>query len=221
MSWMEITATIFGLACVWLTVKANIWNWPVGLVQVFLYIFVFWQAKLYSDAGLQVVYIIVGIYGWWYWLHGSKNKTEVQITSIYNPKRWSVQNLYRNELLRWTLIAVLGTGLWGWIMATHTDAACPYADGFVVVTSLVAQWLMAKKKLESWWFWIAVDVMAVDVYLYKDLYFTSALYAVFLGLAITGYFAWKKTFQEKCNLLSKVISSPEGRQKLAQAMIET
>lgn len=82
-------------------------------------------------------------------------------------------------------------------MATYTDAAAPYADAYVVVTSLIAQWLMARKKIESWFFWISVDVVAIGVYLYKSLYVTTGLYSVFLFMAITGYFAWRKS--STCN----------------------
>lgn len=183
MSWIEIVAVIFGLACVWLAVKQNIWNWPVGLVQVALYIYIFYGVKLYSDAGLQVIYIGVGIYGWWYWLHGGRDRAAVPVSSM----TWSA-------IIRWSAIGLVGATGWGCFMAFKTDAACPYADAFVVAFSLVAQWLMAKKRLESWCFWTAVDVAAIGVYLYKDLYLTSGLYAVFLVLTIKGYRDWRRSW---------------------------
>ncbi len=181
MNWMEITATVFGLICVFLTIRQNIWCWPTGLIQVLLYIVVFYQAKLYSDSGLQIIYVIVSIYGWYQWLYGNKDKSALPVTSTGTI-----------FLLIWVIVGILGSLAWGYIMKTNTDAAAPYADAFIVVLSLIAQWLMTRKKLESWYFWITVDVLAVGVYLYKHLYFTTGLYAVFLILAIWGLLAWKK-----------------------------
>ena len=179
---VEIAATIFGLLCVWLTVKQNIWCWPTGLVMVVLYIFIFYEAKLYSDVILQVFYIFVQFYGWYYWLHGGKNRSEVPVTKMT-----------KTALTVWTLIGIVGTLGWGYFMNRFTDASIPYGDAFTTVISIVAQWLMAKKVLESWWYWIAVDVVAVGVYFVKGLYLTTGLYAVFLGLAIAGYIAWRKS----------------------------
>lgn len=92
----------------------------------------------------------------------------------------------------WVFIAVAGTLLWGFVMKTLTDASVPYPDAFTTVASLIAQWLMARKRLESWCFWIAVDVVAIGVYFYKQLFFTTGLYAVFLILAIMGFLEWRK-----------------------------
>jgi len=184
MSPVEIVATIFGLLCVYFTVKQNIWCWPTGLVQVVLYTYIFFGAKLYSDSILQVIYIPMQIYGWYFWLHGGKDKKEAPVTKI-NGRFWS-------WMLSTGIILTLG---WGYIMGKYFGAACPIPDAFIVVTSLFAQWLLSKKKLESWMLWIAVDVVAIWVYLYKHLYLTSGLYAVFLGLAISGFIAWKKAYQ--------------------------
>jgi nicotinamide mononucleotide transporter len=182
MSWVEVVAVILGLVCVWLAVKQNIWNWPAGLVQVVLYIYIFYGAKLYSDAILQVIYVGVQFYGWHYWLHGGKAKASAPVTTM------ALINI-----VQWCVAGIAGTALWGYFMATMTDAACPYADAFVVVFSMIAQGLMAKKKLESWRFWTAVDVVAIGVYLYKDLYLTSGLYGVFLVLTFKGYLDWRKS----------------------------
>jgi len=183
MSPIEIVATVFGLACVGLTVKEKIWCWPIGLVQVILYVYVFYTAKLYSDSILQVIYIPLQFYGWYYWLKGGNRRTEAPVTVL------SIK-----ELSIWTILGFIGMGAWGWFMKTHTDAACPYPDAFIVSMSLIAQWLMSKKKLESWGFWLVVDVVAVGVYLYKHLYFTSGLYAVYIGLAIMGLLSWFKSY---------------------------
>lgn len=183
MSPIEITATVFGLLCVILTVKRNVWCWPAGLVQVILYIWVFFGVKLYSDMILQIVYVPLQVYGYWQWKYGS-TKQELPLTSL-NPA----------GNLKWLGLTVALTVGWGYMM-TKVGAAAPYADGFVAMASLVATYLMAKKVVECWWYWIAVDVVAVGVYLYKQLYPTTILYAVFLVLAFIGYVTWRKALNK-------------------------
>lgn len=184
MTWIEGIAAVCGLLCVWLTVRQNVLCWPTGLVQVALYIGVFYQARLYSDLILHVIYVVMQVYGWYHWLHGGRERTELKVTALSLP-----------GLLAWLAVAAAATVPWGYSMATCTDAAAPYADAFIAVASLIAQWLMARKKLESWHFWIAVDLVAIVVYLYKELFITTGLYSVFLVLAVLGYFQWKRTLQ--------------------------
>ncbi len=187
MAWLtdiEIWATVFGLICVALTVRQNIWCWPTGLVMVTLYIVIFYDAKLYSDMGLQVVYVFMQIYGWWRWLHPRPGQDELPVTL-----------LRRAEWGAWIAASIVGVVLLGGVMSTRTDAALPFWDATTTVLSLVAQWLMAQKKLASWLFWIVVDVLAVGIYYTKELYPTTALYAVFLVLATAGYFAWRASFR--------------------------
>ncbi|MBN1586034.1 MAG: nicotinamide mononucleotide transporter [Candidatus Omnitrophica bacterium] len=181
MFWIEATAVIFGFICVWLTIRQNIWCWPTGLVQVFLYIFIFYHVKLYSDLILHVVYVVLQIYGWHYWLHGGHDRAAVPVALLSKIARTI-----------WCLTVVAGTCGWGYGMATWTDAAVPYGDAFTTVASLAAQWLLARKKLESWILWVCVDVVAIGIYLYKGLYLTSGLYCAFLILAVQGFFAWRK-----------------------------
>lgn len=178
MTSLEAVATIFGLLCVWLTIKQNILCWPAGLVQVCLYIFIFYDAKLYADMGLHIIYVGLSIYGWMYWKK-SKESGQRVVTHTRN-------------ILPWILIMLIATIASGYLLTTFTDASVPYLDSFVVIASLIAQWLMARKKLESWFFWIMADIVAIGIYSYKDLYLTSGLYFVFLIMAITGYFTWRK-----------------------------
>lgn len=181
MGWIEAAATLFGLLCVWLTVRQNILCWPAGLVQVLLFIYIFYRVRLYSDLILHVIYVLLQIYGWHHWLHGGRGRDALPVTS-----------LPRTSLAAWVGGTLAATLLWGGIMARFTDAAAPFPDAFTTAASLAAQWLMAKKRLESWLFWIAVDVVAIGVYLYKDLLMTSGLYALFLCMATLGFFQWRK-----------------------------
>ncbi|MBC2607090.1 nicotinamide riboside transporter PnuC [Pelagicoccus albus] len=180
MTLIEAIAVVFGLACVWLVVKESIWCWPAGLVQVSLYVYIFYQAKLYSDFGLHIFYVGMQFYGWYHWMYGGKDRDKAPI-----------EELSRNSILIWSAVCLLGSVAWGWLMHRFTDAVVPYPDAFTTVTSLVAQWLMAKKKLQNWHFWIAVDIVAVAVYAYKELYLTSGLYAVFLVLCVMGVREWR------------------------------
>lgn len=179
---VEAIAVFFGVVCVWLTIRQNIWCWPTGLVQVVLFAYIFFGAKLYSDMILHVIYIVMQFYGWYYWLHGGKEGVKLSVTYQTSSQNFT-----------WLMVVAFGTAAWGYTMASFTDAAIPYGDAFTTVASLVAQWLMARKVLESWVCWIAVDVVAIGIYFYKALYLTTGLYVVFLIMATMGYFAWKKS----------------------------
>ena len=183
MVWIEIAATVFGLFCVWFAIRQNILCWPTGLIQVLLFIVIFYRVKLYSDLILHVIYVFMQIYGWYHWLRGGSERGELSVTTF--PA---------SIMTFWAIVGAVGTASWGFLMGTWTDAALPYADAFTTVMSLIAQWLMARKKLESWYFWIAVDVVAIFVYAYKELYFTTGLYSVFLILAVSGLLAWRKSY---------------------------
>ena len=184
---IEVIASISGLLCVWLTVKQNIWCWPIGLVQVLLYIYIFVSVKLYSDALLQIFFVAISIYGWHQWLHGGKNRRELRVTSI--------NTFFNRSLWSWVAVVILVFPLMGYCMGRFLGASAPYADAFTTVASIVATYLMAKKYLQCWLFWITVDVIAIGVYIYKDLYITSGLYAVFLVLATLGYKTWRKSYE--------------------------
>jgi len=193
-NWIEISATLFGFACVALTVKQNIWCWPTGLVQVVLYIFVFYHAKLYSDLILHVIYIGLQFFGWYFWLHGGKNQTSAPVIKLSGINQSTFTSAYM-----WMAVTIFSTSVWGFIMKTWTDASLPYWDAFTTVASLIATYLMAKKVLESWLWWIAVDVVAIGVYFYKGLYPTTVLYITFLVMATMGYFSWKKSLKGQSN----------------------
>jgi len=183
--YIEYIATALTILCVVLTARQHIWCWPTGLVAVVLYSYIFFQAKLYSDFGLQIYYVVVQIYGWYYWLHGGKDRAELPVT-----RQTRVQNG------AWVVATIVGTLGLGWTMSTYTDAALPYADAFTTVAALVAQWLLARKKLESWLFWIVIDVVCVRNYWLKELQVTTGLYAFLLVLATWGLYAWWKSMRD-------------------------
>jgi nicotinamide mononucleotide transporter len=179
---LELLAAITGAVSVWLSVRQNIWSWPTAIVNVVLYAIVFWDAKLYADMGLQVVYAVLSVYGWYEWLYGGQGHTQLHVSRTSRP-----------VAARLVLIAAAGSALLGTLLHRTTDAALPYMDSLLSSTSLVAQWMMTKKLLENWLVWIAVDVLYVGMFLFKGLYLTAGLYAVFLGLAVRGYLDWRRS----------------------------
>jgi len=151
-------------------------------VNVVLYAIVFYGAKLYANMGLQVVYAVLSVYGWYEWLHGGENRTKLHVTRT-GPRLGAML----------ALIAVAGSVPLGMLLHRATDAALPFMDSALASTSLVAQWMMTRKKVENWLVWSAVDVLYVGMFIYKGLYLTSALYAVFLALAVRGYVEWRRS----------------------------
>ncbi len=179
---VEAAAVFCGLLCVYWTIRQDIRCWPAGLVQVLLFIVIFYRVRLYSDVLLHLIYVGLQVYGWYHWRHGAAGVAPLRVTRLSGIGR-----------VGWGLVAVGGALCWGFFMARATDAAVPYADAFTTVASLVAQWLMARKILESWGFWLAVDVVSVGIYLYKGLMLTAGLYAVFFGMATAGWIAWRRS----------------------------
>jgi nicotinamide mononucleotide transporter len=181
---LELFGAVFGFLAVYFTIKQNIWCWYFGLIQVILYCFVFYTAKLYSDMILHFIYIFLQVYGWYNWKYGGSNQSALRVTLVTNATFWIG-------------LSVVASLFLGYSMQSKTDASYPYADAFIMVASLVAQYLMIKKVVASWLFWIVVDVVGITIYCYKGLYFTTVLYVLFLIMAIIGYLEWKKAYNEE------------------------
>jgi nicotinamide mononucleotide transporter len=185
LSLYEIFAVLFGIISVYLSVRQNIWSWPTAIVNVTLYIIVFYHAKLYADMGLQFIYIIISLYGWYAWLYGGANRTELTVS---RASRWLAVVL--------PAIGLASAALLGTLLHRTTDAALPYLDSTTTSTSLIAQWMMTRKILENWLVWVAVDVVYIGMFMYKALYLTAGLYAVFLVLSLMGYRNWRRACRE-------------------------
>jgi nicotinamide mononucleotide transporter len=178
----EILAVVFGIISVYLSTRENIWSWPTALINVGLYFVVFYEAKLYADMGLQVVYFALSLYGWYEWLYGGENRTELHVSQTS-----------RALGVRLIVIGVVCAATLGTALARFTDAALPYLDSATTSTSLVAQWMMTRKILENWAVWAIVDVVYVGMFIFKKLYLTAGLYSVFFVLAVMGYVQWKRS----------------------------
>ena len=186
MSPLELFAALIGAISVWLSVRQNIWSWPTAIINVVLYAIVFYEAKLYADMGLQVTYAILSIYGWYEWLYGGEGRTELHVSRT-GPRLGALL----------ALIAAAGSAVLGAFLHRATDAALPFMDSFLSSTSLVAQWMMTKKLLENWLVWIGVDVLYVGMFIFKGLFLTAGLYAVFLALAVKGYIDWRRSMADQ------------------------
>jgi nicotinamide mononucleotide transporter len=179
-NWQELAGFVSGALCVWLLIRQNIWNWPIGIANNIVYVIVFYKSGLYADSGLQFVYMAIAFYGWWNWLHGGVDHSTLKVN------RASAQGL-----LGYLAIAAVSTGALYWILR-HTPSTVPFADGLTTALFLTAQYMMSRKLIENWWFWIVGDVLVIGLYFYKHLYLTSALYVVFLAMCIAGLLEWRK-----------------------------
>ncbi len=180
-SWAEVLGDVTGLAAVWWAARERVWTWPVGNLNSALFLVLFVDAKLYANASLQVVFIALGCYGWWEWVrrHGP-DRAPLVVT--------------RTRPVEWLAMAVAGTAVMAsgtWWLAERTDSPEPLWDSSILALSLVATYGQARKRLESWWLWIVVDVISVPLYLRRGLVPTAAVYAVFLGLCVLGLREWR------------------------------
>jgi nicotinamide mononucleotide transporter len=197
MSYLEFFGTLLNLLSVILVVRNNIWTWPVGNVGVVVFAIIFYQIHLYSDLALQIYFLITGFYGWWAWIYLKRNGSAEKSLAITKISQ-------KGKGLCWAIIAA-GTGGMGYVMAhIHQwlpvyfpkPASFPFFDSLVAVMSFAANLLMAHKKIDCWYLWIAVDVFSIGLYSAKGVYFIALLYAIFLGLAIKGLINWKKLMSE-------------------------
>jgi nicotinamide mononucleotide transporter len=181
---IEVFGFITGAVNVWLLARQNIWNWPIGIANNLAYLLLFAKSGLYGDAGLQLVYITLAIYGWRIWLRpGAGPRLSVSRATA---------NLWM-YLAPATLLAVL---VLKWFLARFTDSTVPGWDGLTTALSLAATYGQCRKLLESWWIWILADLVYIPLYIYKGLVLTSALYFVFLLLCIFGLREWKRELRQ-------------------------
>ena len=183
--WLEWCGVFTGILCVWLAAKNNIYNWPIAIVSVLIYIIIFYESKLYADMGLQFYFFAMNIYGWYFW---TKNRASGEASS---PVLWITK---KEILLSMLGVLVFTVGL-GFILKQNTDASFPFIDSFCTACSLIAQIFLARKVLQNWLIWIFVDLIYVGVYVSKDLYATAIMYALYVYIASKGYLDWKKTYR--------------------------
>lgn len=179
---LEAVSFVTGALCVWLVVRENVWNFPIGLLNVATFSVVFYQSRLFADAGLQVVYFVLGIVGWTLWLRGGKNHTPLTLSRI-----GSAESAWLG------IIVVVGTlGLWQTLHSLGGSAS--FWDALTTSLSLASQWMLSRKQLENWLGWIVVDTIYIPLYIFKGLYLTAILYAIFLCMAVIGWKQWHRSW---------------------------
>lgn len=193
-NWVEITGTIFGLAYIFFSIKQHILTWPIGLITSVLYIYVFFVSKFYADMALQGYYVWVSIYGWYLWRKGPSSNTE--------EKTLKVTKTNGKMALVLLLVSVVLTVAIYFILSRFTDSPVPVGDAITTAFSIVATWMLARKKLEHWLLWVLIDAFSMALYIYKGLYATTILFGVYTIAAIIGYFEWRKTMKEPATNLS-------------------
>jgi len=172
---------ITAMAYVALAAIENVWCWLFGILSAAFSVYLCFTGHLFLESGLNIFYVVIGIYGWYQWLYGSKQKTELPIVSFSFQK-----NLY-----------LLAAGIIIWIpfgYAAHrfSTQVLPYLDAFITAFSIVATWMTAKKIIENWLYWVVIDALAAVLYAYRGFYLISLLYIIYTIIALAGYFSWRK-----------------------------
>ncbi|MFF5706277.1 nicotinamide riboside transporter PnuC [Streptomyces sp. NPDC012794] len=183
-SWTEILGFATGAVCVWLVARQHIANWPVGIANNLFFIVLFTQAGLYADAGLQIVFIALAAYGWWSWTHGGGPGTAGTLP---------VRRTTRAEWVWLVAAGAVGTAALTLLLGRVSDSTVPFWDALTTGLSLMATYGQCRKLLESWWLWIAADLVYIPLYASKGLYLTSVLYTGFLALCVAGLVGWHRT----------------------------
>jgi nicotinamide mononucleotide transporter len=184
-SWGEVVGFITGALCVWLVAKQNAWNWPIGILNNLAFLALFATSGLFADSGLQVVYVVLAVYGWWAWLRGGEQHTTLPVS--------------RTSAVQWAWLGfagVISTIILAGVLSSFTSSTVPWPDAITTVLSLLATWGQTRKKVECWWLWIAADVIYVPLYAYKGLWLTAILYLGFIALCVIGLRAWTKALEQ-------------------------
>ena len=182
----EVFGFVTGIACVWMTVRKNIWNFPLGIINSALLAILFFHARLFADFGLQIMFIVLSLMGWYQW--GFARHVDDNANNSILIKRLSTKQNIACVLVTVVIVATL------YYLLTILKGSIPIFDALITALSIVAQILLNKRFLENWWLWIITDIISIPVYAYKDLWLIAALYVIFLILALTGLFSWKKNY---------------------------
>ena len=198
MSYLEFFGTITGAIAVWISARANVWSWPIGIINVILLFFLFYQVQLYPDMFLQIFFFITNILGWWRWTHprpGEEDRHKELKVSIILPVSNRIW-ISTMVLLATGLLGAVASQLNNWLPSMfNKPSAFPYFDSFVTIVSIAAQYLMLQKKMECWLLWILADVVATYLYFAKEVKFLGLEYLTFCFIAAFGFWNWNKEYQ--------------------------
>jgi nicotinamide mononucleotide transporter len=179
MSVWEAAAVVLGVAYLLLAMRESLWCWYAAFVSTSIFLVLFWDVGLLMESGLQVYYLAMAIYGWWQWQQGSGGKPELGISS------WGA----RQHLVALTAVLLISVAS-GAVLKQFTGAALPYLDSFTTWGSILTTWMVARKILENWLYWLVIDSVSIYLYLDRELYLTALLFALYLIIVLFGYRKW-------------------------------
>ena len=187
---LELTAMLLALAYVILAAKGSLWCWPAAFISTALYTYIFYDVLLLMDSALNGYYLIMAVYGYWCWQQkpNSSNDSDSAITIVSWQLSWHIKACL--------ILAVIAFAL-GYFMANYTPAAFPYLDTFTTVYAVFATYLVTQKVLENWLYWIVIDLVSIYLYIEKSLLPTAVLFVIYVVIAVYGYLAWRKQYQQK------------------------
>ncbi len=183
---VEGVAALLALAYLWLALYESLWCWFCALLSSALYCGIFWEARLYMETLLNAFYAVMAVIGWWQWRSGGSGAQTLQIQS------WSWQ---QHAPCVAALLLLAATN--GWLLAQFTDAVWPFADAFIAWGGVLTTWLVVRKVLQNWLYWLLLDALAVAIYTERGLYPTALLYALYLVLVVAGYLRWRRVYRQR------------------------
>lgn len=194
MNYLEIIGTLVGLIYLWLEYKASIWLWVANVIMPAIYVIIYYQAGLYADFGINIYYLIISFYGIFWWWKGRK-------ASSGNHQQEKAEELpiTHTPTQMWGRLSIVSIALIlliAFILIQYTDSTVPWLDSLTTALSIVAMWMLARKYVEQWLVWIVVDAVSAGLYIYKELYFTAGLYALYTVIAYFGYKEWRRLMTE-------------------------
>jgi len=192
--WIEIFGVITGILYVILEVKQNRLLWPLGIITSLAYIYIFFTGKFYADMGLQLYYVLISTYGWYYWSRGGAKEAKGDLPVVRINKQQLIL-LFLTFVLAWA-------GIW-FVLDRYTDSTVPLGDSFTTALAIVATWMLTRKIIEQWFLWIIANLVSIALYIYKGLYPTVILYIVYAGMAVYGYLEWKKSMNKRPEVESR------------------
>ena len=185
-TWLEGIAVFTGIASVWYSKKENILVYPIGLINTIIYIYISFNGKLFGEATVNLYYSIMSIYGWWIWMKKDNSSQQILSISYSTKKEWLIQLAFFGACYFVLLLAI------DYLKKTFAPGAIPWADAFASAAAFTGMWLMTRKKMENWLWWIVTNIASIPLYYVKGYVFTSVFYMVLLILAIWGWFEWKQ-----------------------------
>ncbi len=183
--YIEVFGALTGILYVILEIRQSIWLWPLGIITSSVYIWVFFTSKFYADMGLQTYYVFISIYGWYWWMRGGEKK--------YDREALPVTGISMKLAAILAAVFIILFALIYFILVRYTDSPLPMGDAFTTALSIVATWMLARKIIEHWILWLVADLVSMALYIYKGLYPTVVLFAVYTVMAVIGYNEWRKT----------------------------